>query len=687
MEKYLGVFVKIVLGNNETVRGYINGKDAHGNLLLTNATVEDINGLKSKVEKSIDTTKIKDLEILDMNKTTTPPAPPQSQTQVEDEQQKMLAQQQQQQQQQQLHHYQHQHQMLFQQHQFHQHQMQFQHHSPHIGAIPMDPAILFQQNTPRDPAIISSHESIYRNDKSPRNDNAIADPAIVYTEKIGPSPQQRPQNVTNNLVQQMFQTQQQQQQPSQSGLRSLDPSALFQQPQQQAQAQAQIQQQIPKQKQKKDASSPQVPFQDPAIISVTTTPVASPKPKKPLFGGKKNVKPVKEIVIFEDYADFEKGKGIVKKANERKVAATSTDHSNGTSSSNSSTPNIKKKATKPTQADTPKQQEQQVNNKMESLALSSNKPAAKNRSPQIDILAKQQGKSSPSPTSSGVPAALIPPRVRRNGAANQQQQTKSAESNASGSTPARILTVSGGIQIPSINATQMEVAKIIGRETGLTQTQLVENGAFGISTMVLKAIGGDRRIQPDNHNAAPVVVILAGPTAIGESGIAAARHLANRGCQVIISMSEYSYCGTTVEQYKKLAKFSGARIVYSLDELPDQYTTPVDIIVDALLGSDMLKITPAIKAQMNWANNNKAPVLSIEFPSGVNPNDGNASDTFIHPKWTLCLGAPYTGCISRNTTGELFLADTGLPFSCFEKSVPDFHIPWGSDFVLALEYA
>jgi NAD(P)H-hydrate repair Nnr-like enzyme with NAD(P)H-hydrate epimerase domain len=124
-------------------------------------------------------------------------------------------------------------------------------------------------------------------------------------------------------------------------------------------------------------------------------------------------------------------------------------------------------------------------------------------------------------------------------------------------------------------------------------------------------------------------------------------------------------------------------------ELPDPYTTPVDIIVDALLGSDMLKITSAIKQQMNWANNNKAPVLSIEFPSGVNPNDGslNDKDSYIHPKWTLCLGAPYTGCTSRTITGELFLADSGLPFLCFEQSVGNFHIPWGSDFVLALEYA
>lgn len=197
-----------------------------------------------------------------------------------------------------------------------------------------------------------------------------------------------------------------------------------------------------------------------------------------MFGGKKSNKNVKEVVVFEDYSEFEKG-------------------------------NSKK----------------------------SNKTKPKRNTPE----------KKPTRQKTSVPAALIPPRVKR-----------------STSEP-RILTVSGGVAIPTVNANQMETAKLIGRETGLTQTQLVDNGAFGISMMVLKAIGGHRRIQPDNHNAAPVIVILVGPTAIGESGIAAARHLANRGCQVIISMSENTYCGATVEQYKALAKFSGAQIVYSLD--------------------------------------------------------------------------------------------------------------------------
>lgn len=296
------------------------------------------------------------------------------------------------------------------------------------------------------------------------------------------------------------------------------------------------------------------------------------KPKKPLFGAKKGNKPVKEVVVFEDYSDFEKGKtGNVKKTSVKK----SDQGSNA--SSHASTPNtIHKKHQQPkaakatTSTATIHTKEKPLLNKMKVLSVDENKDTpvkTKTRQP-VEIVSKSQAQQSKPATtgnsSSGIPASLIPPRVRASTNSTPKIQQKSAIKPVTEAAP-RILTVSGGIQIPTVNANQMETAKVIGRETGLTQSQLVENGAFGISMMVLKAIGGHRRIQPDNHNAAPVVVILAGPTAIGESGIAAARHLANRGCQVIIGLTEDSYCGATVEQYKALAKFSGARIVYSID--------------------------------------------------------------------------------------------------------------------------
>lgn len=58
----------------------------------------------------------------------------------------------------------------------------------------------------------------------------------------------------------------------------------------------------------------------------------------------------------------------------------------------------------------------------------------------------------------------------------------------------------------------------------------------------------------------------------------------------------------------------------------------------------------------------------------------------IKPKWTLCYGAPICGCSSRNVTGELFLADIGIPKSAWQKANVHPTVPFGSDIIIALEY-
>lgn len=92
---------------------------------------------------------------------------------------------------------------------------------------------------------------------------------------------------------------------------------------------------------------------------------------------------------------------------------------------------------------------------------------------------------------------------------------------------------------------------------------------------------------------------------------------------------------------------------------------------------------------MDWANDNKAPVLSLDMPSGVNGTTGHGDKTkfCVRPKWTLCLGAPKTGCRSRATTGELFLTDLGIPRTCWKRAgVKGWGMPWGADFLVGLEY-
>ncbi|CAB4422958.1 unnamed protein product [Rhizophagus irregularis] len=256
-----------------------------------------------------------------------------------------------------------------------------------------------------------------------------------------------------------------------------------------------------------------------------------------------------------------------------------------------------------------------------------------------------------------------------------------------------------GVACPTVQPLQMvEVERIAALETGPNEDQMIENAGRGASMMCLQALGGSRRIQPNNHNAAPLVVVLAGNNKTGTYGLATARHLANHGCHVIACVvgKETDLLKSVAFQQKILLPTSG-KIVKTVEDLPQQFTNPVDLIVDALLGYQFTlrdivdeHDKRLICDLMDWANNNKAPVLSLDMPSGVNGNTGSPVNSahYIHPKWTLCLGAPKSGCKSRTVTGELFLADIGVPRVCWKRiGVKGWGMPWGSEYLVGLEYS
>jgi NAD(P)H-hydrate repair Nnr-like enzyme with NAD(P)H-hydrate epimerase domain len=157
----------------------------------------------------------------------------------------------------------------------------------------------------------------------------------------------------------------------------------------------------------------------------------------------------------------------------------------------------------------------------------------------------------------------------------------------------------------------------------------------------------------------------------------------------------FSFLYQTVATQSRGFLASGGELIHTIAELP-QSTSPVDLIVDGLLGYQytVRDIVASDEREtvcdlMDWANNNKAPVLSLDMPSGVNGTTGQGDKTkfCVRPRWTLCLGAPKAGCRSRSTTGELFLADLGIPRTCWKKAgVKGWGVPWGADFLVGLEY-
>lgn len=92
---------------------------------------------------------------------------------------------------------------------------------------------------------------------------------------------------------------------------------------------------------------------------------------------------------------------------------------------------------------------------------------------------------------------------------------------------------------------------------------------------------------------------------------------------------------------------------------------------------------------MHWKVITKQSIQTVQIANQEYTNVGHPFHVmhYIQPKWTLCFGAPKQGCISRNVTGELFLADLGIPSISWKKcGVKPSHIPWGAEFILALEY-
>ncbi|KAG2186326.1 hypothetical protein INT43_002764 [Umbelopsis isabellina] len=348
-----------------------------------------------------------------------------------------------------------------------------------------------------------------------------------------------------------------------------------------------------------------------------------------------------------------------------------------------------------------------------------------------------------------IPAGLIPPKARRResqessnrqteekhqslptapvtSSANGKNKSSIADNFEHSNSQSNIRTVSEGHVCPLVTPMSMKtVYTICDEETGPNTAMITESAGVSAAMMALKAIGGQRRIQPNNHNAAPLIVVLAGNNNhVGSYGLTAARHLLNRGCQVIVCIA--ANANTCISQritnQEYLVQLAGGQVVRCVEDLPQKLTTPVDIIIDALLGSqttlaDLRADREAfhiVTTAMDWANDNKAPVLSLNFPSGIDPLQGNIKDIPYHlqyawtccvlrflqpitgtpyhvghrikPKWTLCYGAPICGCSSRNVTGELFLADIGIPKSAWKKANVHPTVPFGSDIIIALEY-
>lgn len=218
-------------------------------------------------------------------------------------------------------------------------------------------------------------------------------------------------------------------------------------------------------------------------------------------------------------------------------------------------------------------------------------------------------------------------------------------------------------RIPAVTAATMaEVDRLAVEEYGIDLLQMMEQAGSHLAEVVRTELGGDLR-----HRS---IVIAAGPGNNGGGGLAAARHLADRGASTRVVLASPARRSTEAGRHQ-LATLLAMGIdccVMTYDLSDDDLTDAVaaaNVVVDAILGYGI--VGPARgdgKRLIELVARAGRPVISLDVPSGIDPDSGDAGGSAITGDATLTLALPKAGLLTaagRARTGRLYLGDIGLP--------------------------
>ena len=217
--------------------------------------------------------------------------------------------------------------------------------------------------------------------------------------------------------------------------------------------------------------------------------------------------------------------------------------------------------------------------------------------------------------------------------------------------------------VGSVSAEQMaEVDRAAIHDYGVTILQMMEQAGSHLAEVARWEVGG--------HLGGRSIVVAVGPGNNGGGGLVAARHLANRGAQVRVVLSRPALQMSEPSRHHLATLIAmGAECCVATYDLDDVELATVlsaaDLILDAILG---YRVQDAPHGEEERLIERIAevgrPILSLDLPSGLDPDTGLAAGQVVSAAATMTLALPKSGLIAGDgptRSGRLFLADLGLP--------------------------
>ncbi len=247
--------------------------------------------------------------------------------------------------------------------------------------------------------------------------------------------------------------------------------------------------------------------------------------------------------------------------------------------------------------------------------------------------------------------------------------------------------VSYASSIPAVTAAEMaEVDGLAVDEFGIDLLQMMEQAGSHLAELVRAELGGDLRGRR--------VIVAVGPGNNGGGGLAAARHLANRGAsvRVILARPVNRLSEGGHHQLATLLQMSVdcCVAVYDVpdDELDREFAS-ADAVIDAVLG---YRSSGSPHDGVLWLVERvaraSAPVISLDLPSGIDPDTGEAPGSAVTATATLTLALPKPGLFraaGRERAGRVYLGDIGLPAALYRRLGLETGTPFAEGRIIRLE--
>ncbi len=213
------------------------------------------------------------------------------------------------------------------------------------------------------------------------------------------------------------------------------------------------------------------------------------------------------------------------------------------------------------------------------------------------------------------------------------------------------------MDIPSLTTAQMiEVDRLMIEAYGIDLLQMMENAGRDLADLAGRLLGGSAK----GHG----IAVLCGRGNNGGGGMAAARHLHNRGARVHLTRLTGPLKAAPAHQWHSLQAIG-------IKDEPEFDLMQADLILDALIGYGLKgEPRPATSALIERANRSGTPILALDTPSGFDSDSGKAGLSVVRARATLTLALPKRGLVTaaaREYTGELFLGDISVPPELYQR--------------------